>query len=257
MSYIDAHCHLADLRLEPTLGQVIARAESEGVAAFIQGGVGPEDWERQLALAQSHPGKIHPVFGLHPWWVDAHDEGEVDRALALLPNYLPKGVALGELGLDHGPRTRSESHAIQERAFRRQLDLAGEKPLVLHIVSAHQQALNILRESRKSWRGIVHAYTGSREVARQYVELGLTISVGGAVARKGFERLKQSVVALPLDQIVVESDAPDQPPPSFEGKLNEPSSLFETAQAIGTLKGVSAQEVLERSRDNLARIFGV
>ncbi len=262
-SLIDAHCHLADPRLAPVLDEVMARARSRGIEFFIQGGVGPDDWSRQLELSFREKG-ILPAFGLHPWWVDQKGDEDCERALTELDQRLalstqngsPRVVGLGELGLDYGPRTHEESRDRQLRVFRSQLILAKKHglPLVLHIVHAHEEAIAELKTADTAGRGgIVHAFTGGPGLARRYCELGLTLSIGGPVARKGFESLKRAVVTLRPNQFVLESDSPDQPPPGYA--LNEPASLWDVAEEVGRLRSEQASEVLQRSRDRLNEIF--
>ena len=265
MGYIDAHCHLADPRFATQLDSVLARAQARGIDAFIQGGVGPDDWAQQLKLAERYPGVFFPCFGLHPWWVASHSDQESDEALALLPSFLDRGIAVGELGLDYARRGGGPVDYIrQERIFRAQLELACTqgRPLVLHIVRAHPQALNILKEYRsRGLRGIVHSFAAGSEVAHSYLDLGLILSLGGTAVRKeGFETFKRAVVKLPPEAFVLETDSPDQnpegwPPPGWPGEYNEPSSLLEIAQAIAKLRGEKAETILRRSQRILQQVF--
>ncbi len=265
MGHIDAHCHLADPRLQDDLEAIIQRARSHGITGFLQGGVGPEDWERQKALQKRYPESIFPCFGLHPWWVAENEDPVIDQGLDHLSRQLGPGIALGELGLDHARRGGDEdARGRQLRAFRAQLELGlssdaarGSRPLVLHIVRAHPQALNILKEYRgRGLRGIVHSFNGSYEVASAYLDLGLTLSLGGSAARKeGFETFKRAVVRIPPDAFVLETDSPDQRPEGWPGELNEPSSLLRIAQAVGELRGEDPGAILDRSRIILQRIF--
>jgi TatD DNase family protein len=249
----DSHCHLADSRLDGDRDDVTARAGEAGIVAFVQGGVGPDDWVRQAALAARYPSRLFPVYGLHPWWVAERGEEESLRALGRLEEWVSRGVGLGELGLDRGPRCPEGTVPLQLSIFKKQLALAREAglPLVLHVVKAHAEALGELRGSR--WGGIVHSFTQGPDTARAYIELGLHLSVGAAVCRKGFESLKRAVVGIPLEHWVIESDAPDQP--IRPGERNEPSSVREAAEAIAALKGVEVDEVLETNRLNLERVF--
>lgn len=267
---IDAHNHLADPRFDSVREDVMGRALERGVVAAIQGGVGPEDWDKQLELVKAWPGRVFPCFGLHPWWVAAHSEQEAKQALALLPGYLEGGnsaapaVGLGELGLDFGVKISSEFHPLQEYIFEAQLKLARlmNLPLVLHVVRAHDRALEILKQTGVPVRGgIVHSFSETPSVARRYLEMGLVPSISGAVIARGsgkaFEKLRQSVVSLGLDQMVVETDAPDQGiGPEFL-ELNEPANLWEVARRVAALKGESAEAVLTRSKRTLIRIFSL
>jgi TatD DNase family protein len=264
--WIDAHCHLADPRLDPEREEVIRRARQAGITRFIQGGVGPDDWQRQLDIGDRHrkEAEIHPVFGLHPVWVAMHTDEECQSAFEELRGRASQMRALGELGLDH--RTRVDGRELpvghaerQARWFRRQLELreCSSLPRVLHIVRAHGESLRILREGPSSPAGgIVHAFNGDWSVAKQYLDLGFSLSFGGRLAQPGtFEKLRRTVINTPPERLVFESDCPDQSPPGFEGRLNEPVSILEVAQAAARHRGEPAELLLERSRENLERIF--
>lgn len=181
-----------------------------------------------------------------------------------MANELKDAVALGELGLDHGSRVDPASFARQRRAFQVQLDLAYARkiPMVFHILKAHDDALDEL-EARGAPQaaGLVHSFSGTLQQAERYVRLGLLISVGGPLARKGFGKLKETVVSLAGPSLVLETDSPDQPPPSHAGTegpmggLNEPVTLWEVARVAGELRGEAPAKILAQSRDNLLRVF--
>jgi TatD DNase family protein len=267
--FIDAHCHLADPRLDSVRESFIARALQVGVTEFIQGGIGPEDWSRQSALQcqcsqQSPPAMVRKVFGLHPMWIAENGRQAAEEGLRALQARLQQEppVGLGELGLDHRAQFDSSTYPLQREFMERQLALpeALDLPLVLHVVRAHPEALEVLEAAavHRAFRGIVHAFTGSWEVAQRYLRLGFSISVGGKLAFPGgFEKLRRAVVRVPADHLVLETDSPDQPPPAYEGRLNEPASLWDVARAAATLRGETPEAVLEKSRDNLRRIFGL
>ncbi len=254
--FVDAHCHLADPRLDGQREALLARAHAARIGFFIQGGVDPGDWARQRELADK---RWLACFGIHPWFVAQSTSEALEKALALLPRFLPEAFALGELGLDFHPRFSPDTHQTQIRYFGRQLEmaLAWEKPLILHLVRSHGEALSLLKPLRGSGlRGLVHGFTGGYEVAREYLDLGLLISVGGALTRKGYRKLKQAVSRIPLEQLVIESDAPDMMPHGRSGPFNEPSFLWDTARAVAEIKGRSAETVLALARQNLGRHFG-
>lgn len=264
--FVDAHCHLTDPRLRPeVLDEMIARSRIAGVRAWIQGGVGPEDWDRQQDLARRYPGRIGVSFGLHPWWVTDQSDAHVEEGLLALEARVAECLAIGELGLDERKIAgfpAEEREAIRKRqlrAFGGQLQIARkrQKPLILHIVQAHGKALEILGNSGgpPEAGGIVHAFSGPEEIARRYVDLGLALSVSGVITRKGFESLKKAVVSVPGDSLVIETDAPDQPLEGDSG-LNEPARLPRVADAVAALRGESREQVLKRSARNLRRIFG-
>jgi TatD DNase family protein len=269
--YVDAHCHLADLRYEAHAGQldeVLQRSESQGIGMWIQGGVDSADWERQKSLKKKFPKKILTSFGLHPWWVARASESEFLSSLKVLEKELPGADALGEIGLDYGPKIEPKSadgakafREFQKKAFRDQLELLKiiKKPLVLHIVRAHEDAALILKEYGPfAQEGIVHSFSGNRESARKYLDLGLSLSLSGGITRKGFESLKRAVTYIPIDRLLVETDSPDQAigdQVSEEKTLNEPSALIEIANAVASFRKTTRDEILRESARNALRIF--
>ncbi len=263
--WIDAHCHLADPRLKAALPEILDRAQKAGVDRFIQGGIDPADWDRQDQLAATRPpGQILAAFGLHPLWVAENYQDACESALEALIQRLQPGAsgpaALGELGLDHRPRFGPKTRPRQLEFFQRQLELpeGHSLPLILHVVRAHSEALQALKaaSSRRPLKGIVHSFSGSFEVARQYLDLGFFISVGGTlVGLQSFEKTAKTVIKLPPDRLVLETDSPDQPPPSYAGRLNEPASLWDVACAVGALRNEAPETVLDRSRSNLEKLF--
>jgi TatD DNase family protein len=261
--WMDAHCHLADPRFDSCLDQVLARSKQVGVDGWIQGGVSPEDWERQLAIRERFGPGIILSFGLHPIWVAQQSSQEIELALIQLKEKISLAHAIGELGLDFHPR-RSLKSSQQEQilVFEKQLKLAHEvpKPLILHVVQAHSQALRFLRKWGPFPRGgMVHLFSGSLEIAQEYLRLGFLISLGGTMTRDGFQKLKRTLHSVPLDRIVVETDSPDQLPhlPGIEGgSLNEPAHLVRIADYLGTLRQVNRDELLTQSTNNLKKLFG-
>jgi TatD DNase family protein len=231
--------------------------------------VDPEDWQRQLELKRRHPREILTSFGLHPWWVAKATREQFEQEFLELKRLIDQADGLGETGLDYGPRLEKsmgpDHRENQQHAFRRQLELAATKPLVLHIVRAHSDAISTLAEFGPfSREGIVHSFSGTKENARKYLDLGLSLSISGGITRKGFESLKKAVAYIPLDRLLVETDSPDQPlygrplhgHPSGDQILNEPSSLIEIARVIAEYReNESAESVLRTSATNVARIF--
>jgi len=254
---IDAHAHLAQSPDgSPDVGARIAGLKARGFAASFQGGVGPEDWDLQLAHAARDPDFFKPVLGLHPWWVIEHTREECLEALKRLGALLeagPRPLALGELGLDFF-RGDPQSAALQREVFERQLEMAGAGgfALVLHVVHAHEVALGILRDHAKvrgvgpegrSLRGIVHAFSGSYEIAQEYLRLGLKLSIGPGLAEPGrFKQLKAALPRLAPTDWVLESDG-------------EGPELMRAAHAAAGLTAREVAEVLETSAKTLQTIF--
>jgi TatD DNase family protein len=232
---IDTHCHLDLEPLSLCPAAVVADARLAGVTHFVVPGVHPDGWERIACLAREHEG-IFPAFGIHPMHAGTADACSLSR-LAVLAS---SGVAIGEIGLDPSYTVSME---CQERAFREQLRLAVSLglPVLIHCRRAFQQTLQILQqEGARRVGGIMHAFSGSSEMAREFIRLGFAISISGMVTRDNSVRLPRVVQELPLEALVLETDAPDMTPQRYRGQANQPAYLVETLHAVARIKGVEA-----------------
>ncbi len=248
--WIDAHAHWAQAfpqgADEAALAKQLAGLRAQGMSVSIQAGVDEADWKRQLELAARDPDWFRPVLGLHPWWVKEHSESDCSTALDELERVLElhqaRVAGVGELGLDFS-RTGKSSKALQLAVFERQLELASRfaKPLVLHLVHAHERSLEILTRhaAGRPLKGIVHAFSGSIETARQYLALGLKLSVGPGLSEPGrFLSLKKALPQLRPEDWVLESD--------WAGE-----KFFRAAQAASGLTGRPVAEIARQTTENL------
>jgi TatD DNase family protein len=263
-TWIDAHCHLADPRFNSDRMQILERSKKAGVGAWIQGGYSPEDWVQQLDLRNQIGPDFVPSFGLHPMWVSQKSPEEVQTGFETLKKLICEAQGLGELGLDYRKKvcTSSEIRSLQVEYFEKQLVLnqSVQKPLVLHIVHAHGDAIQILKNHGPyPAGGLVHSFSGSYEVARDYVSMGFLISLGGGVTQKGFQNLKNTLTCLPFESMVIETDAPDQLPhlPELKGSdpRNQPAYLVNVARFLEESLGRSASEILDQSSSRLRKLF--
>ena len=168
-------------------------------------------------------------------------------------------MALGEAGLDFRPHIMKDSESRQIEFFENQIELAKafEKPMVLHIVQAHEKAQQIFHLWDPPERGgFVHAFSGSYETAKTYIDKGFLISVGGAVTFEKNHKLQDCIKKLPLEYLLLESDSPDQAPEGWSG-LNQSTSLYSVAEKIGLIRNISAFDVLEVNTSNFKRLFRV
>jgi len=253
---IDAHAHLTDQRLHGSVGALLERARAAGVHHVLLAGTEPADWERQRDLAATHPG-LSMAFGLHPWW--ARDARAVRDGVDRLENALEQGlapVAIGETGLDRSPRHR-DTLEHQKVSLLEHLRIALERdlPVVLHVVRSHGLMLDCLRSLGEVPRGMVHAFDGSAEVAREYQALGLHLSVGGRICAPSAKRLRGSVLAIRSERLLIETDAPDQLPHGVSGELNEPANLVRVAERIAELRGAPLDDIASVTASNARRLF--
>ncbi len=256
--WTDAHGHLADPRWEGQQDSIIEEARAKGIHFFMQGGVSPDDWQRQRDLKARHPEHIGLCFGLHPYWVAEHDEDECEEALNLLAMQLVEAQAIGEMGLDFRPHIMKDSRDRQITVFEQQIELAeiSKKPMVLHLVQAHEESIRIMDIwGLPKQKGLVHSFNGSATKAMDFLKRGLYLSIGGPVCRPDNQKLHQAVKELPLEFLLIESDSPDQPPPAYKNVLNPPESIWEVARTIGEIKSLDPLEILDITTENFRRLF--
>lgn len=254
----DAHVHL-DRLADPD--NALVRARKAGVQRFLLPSVGPETWNAQIALAQRHP-DVHLAFGLHPWYAARQTPEARIHDLRALRKCIEKEkpVALGEMGLDHHPHFETSTHDAQEKTFAAQLAMAHlfNLPVVLHVVRAHGACINILREmGLPSAGGMVHSFSGSKESAMVYVTMGLHISFSGGLTRPMARKTREAAQTVPLDRILLETDAPDQLPHTREAIQNEPAFLGDILQCMADLRQLKTVDVAAQTEQNARKLFGI
>ena len=253
ISYIDAHCHLTDSRLQEVGEVLITRAQSAGVARLMIGGVEPEEWLRQIRLKSAYPGLIRTSFGLHPWKVEEKTLDGIQKDLGILETLAIRADAIGETGLDFHPNRDPLRFEDQRRAFRAQIRIAkqNQKPLVLHVVSAHAEAREVLTE--EAFRGpmLVHSFSGGVEDVRAWISMGAFLSYSGVILKPGYKRVKEALLETPLDHLLLETDSPDQ---SWKKKLNEPAFIPELYAEVARLLAVDSGELSRKVDANFDKI---
>lgn len=249
---MDTHCHLDFEPLFSRLPEVLESARRAGVTRFVVPGVHPGGWERIAGLARGAEG-IFPAFGIHPMHADSAD----DAALSRLAGMASAAVAIGEIGLDP---LYPVPLAVQERAFREQLRLAVSLglPVLVHCRRAFQRTLQILGEEKACRTGgIMHAFSGSIEMAREFIRLGFAISISGVVTWTNALRPVRLARHLPLESLVLETDAPDMTPQRFRGAPNQPAYLAEVLAGVARIRGVSPGELAGRTTRNAASLLSI
>ena len=264
----DSHCHLHDDRMAAGRVPAMARARAAGVTGWLLAGVDAADWLAQARLAAGDP-DVARSYGLHPQKIEAWDDAEIDRQLAILAAALASGAgrdglrlapphAVGELGLDARTEVSRAALPRQERAFRQQLALARDHdlPIVLHIVRAHADALRILHaDGVPRAGGVVHSYSGSAALVADYVALGLSISFAGAITDPRSRRLRAAAGVVPIDRLLIETDAPDQTPFARRPGLNEPAFLIDVCAALAEIRAEDRDFLAQVTEDNARRLF--
>ncbi len=252
---VDSHCHLDFPQLSADLDGVVARAEAAGVGLMLTISTALSRFDRVLAIAEKYD-NIYCSVGVHPHEAETEPD-TVARQLIERARH-PKVVGIGETGLDyfyeHSPRD------IQQHVFREHIKAARETglPLIVHTRDADDDTTRILAEEmgQGAYPGLIHCFSSSRELAEKSVELGLYISISGIATFKKAEELRDTIRGLPLDRLLVETDAPYLAPIPHRGRDNEPSFVVHTANIVAGLKDVSPEALAARTTDNFFRLFG-
>jgi TatD DNase family protein len=253
---IDTHVQLDSESFFEGAREVWEQARAGGVEAALAVGVEPASWQRTIDTARALPG-VSLALGIHPQVVPHLDDATIGRALRELPDLLEKegARAVGEIGLD-GPAGDLDR---QERVMIAQLDIARQLslPVSLHVFKIHGRALEVLRKFGKIAGGVAHSYSGSSELVRDYLSLGWSISFAGAITRSNARKPMEACRRVPLEHLVVETDAPFQPTgaDARDRKRGDPQDLGHIAAAVARARGVDQGVIAEATTINARRIF--
>jgi TatD DNase family protein len=253
MMLIDSHAHLEMPEFKKDLESVIQRAKESGVEYIFTVGTEKKDWKRALEIANSHP-SIYAILGVHP-----HNAKEIDEESYRILKGLcqdEKVKAYGEIGLDFFRNLSPRD--IQLKRFREQIGLARELglPIVVHDREAHQETLDILKsEKAEECGGIIHCFSGDDEMAKVCIDMGFYISIPGSITFKNAAGFREVVRKIPLESLLVETDAPFLTPEPFRGKRNEPGYVRYTAQKVAEIKKVPFEKVAAITTENALRVY--
>jgi TatD DNase family protein len=252
---VDSHCHLDFEDFAEDMEAVLARAADAGVGAIQTICTRLSQFDQVLALAEAHA-NIWCSVGIHPHHVAEEEEFEATDLLRIAQAHA-KVVGIGETGLDfhYDMSPRQE----QAAAFRKHIEAARESalPVIVHTRSADRETCQILREEAEkgAFPGVIHCFSVGREVAEAALDLGLYISFSGIVTFKNAEALRDIARDIPLDRLLVETDAPYLAPVPHRGRRNEPAFVRDTAQFIADLKGLEFAEIADQSAVNFFKLF--
>lgn len=257
MPLIDTHTHLDFEPFDADRREVLARCHSAGVERIVVLGVHEANWQRVWQLACDEP-QVYAALGLHPVFLADHQSAHIQVLRGWLERLRgeAKLCAIGEIGLDYyieAPDKDRQQHLLDA-----QLALAEEfeLPVLLHVRRAHAAMTATLKRHKLKRAGIVHAFSGSWEEAREYIRLGYKLGLGGAGTWPQAHRMHRVLVQLPLESIVLETDAPDIAPHSHAGQRNSPEFLPDICRELAAIRGVSAEELAEASYRNTCELFG-
>lgn len=251
----DTHAHLDDDRFDEDRDEVIKQCTEAGVGLILNAASNMETSYRSIELAEKYP-FIYAAVGVHP-----HDASEMDENTADVLAFLTgnkKVRAIGEIGLDYhydySPRD------VQRKRFIEQIDLARQLklPIIVHDREAHGDVMDIFRKTRiKEVGGVLHSFSGSAEMALECLRLGMYISISGPVTFNNARKTAEAIKEVPLDMLLIETDSPYLTPVPHRGKRNYPGYVRLVAEKIAEIKGISFEEVAQKTMENGKRLFGI
>jgi TatD DNase family protein len=251
---VDHHCHLDFPDFAPELDQVVARAREAGVGTMVTISTRIRQFDKVLAVAERFD-DVYCSVGTHPH--NAHEELDIPLEKFVDLTRHSKVVAVGEAGLDY--YYKHSTPDAQAEGFRRHIAAARETglPLEIHTRDADDDTIAILEDehAKGAFPAVLHCFTGGRELAMRALDLGLYVSFSGVITFKKNDALREIARDVPLDRLLVETDAPFLAPDPFRGKRNEPSYIVRTAAALAIVKGISNEELARATTDNFFRLY--
>ncbi len=253
MDLIDTHCHVNVAEFDADRGPVLAHCRRLGVRRIVVPAVAAAGWSALLALCAREPG-LYPALGLHPIYVDSHKAGDIPALERAVADHRP--VAVGEIGLDFFMTELDPER--QQALFEAQLRVARDAglPVILHARKSHDRLLATLRRIPVRG-GIVHAFNGSEQQAEQFIDLGFKLGFGGTLTYERSTKIRRLAQSLPLEALVLETDAPDMVVSAHRGERNSPEYLPDCLNALAEVRNESPERVAELTTRNAVEVLGL
>lgn len=254
MQLIDSHCHIDVDAFDADRAEVLARCQARGIRQLVVPAIQCSGWARLLSICSQHAG-LYPALGLHPLFVDQHQDCDLPQLEAALAESTDV-IAVGEIGLDHYLPELDRQRQLE--LFEAQLSIArsAELPVILHVRKAHEPVLKALKKIRVEG-GIAHAFNGSLELAKQYTDLGFKLGFGGSLTYSRATKLRSLAQRLPLASVVLETDAPDMAGEQYQGQRNSPEYLPDYLAVLAELRDENVEEIARISSDNVRSVLAL
>ena len=249
----DSHAHYDDEAFDQDRGEILRNLPAQGICRIVNVGADLQGCRDAVALAAAYP-YIYAGVGIHPECVNDTPDEALNEVGTLLD--APKVVAVGEIGLDYHFEDNAPRE-VQREWFAKQLALANRRgfPVIVHDRDAHGDTMELLCKYRP--KGVVHCFSGSVEMMREVVRLGMYIGLGGAVTFKNARVPVEVAAAVPLDHLLLETDAPYMAPVPYRGKRCDSSMIAKTAERIAEIRQMPVEELLKATQQNASRLFGI
>lgn len=253
MDLIDSHCHLDVAAFDEDRDDVLSRCREQGIRRMIIPAIEAAGWDNLLSLCDKEAG-LYPALGLHPVFLQQHQQSDIQKLEEKLAT--TGVVAVGEIGLDF--YIKELDREKQKQIFEAQLAIAAklDLPVILHVRKSHDDVLASLKKY-KVRGGVSHAFNGSLPQAQQYIDMGFKLGFGGTMTYEGSHKIHQLAKQLPLEAIVLETDAPDMVVASHRGERNSPEYLIESLNALAQLREEDINTIAKQTTANTCTVFGL
>ena len=249
--YFESHAHYDDERFDEDRDTLLASFPAEGIETVVNASSDIKSSKASIALSEKYP-FFYAAVGVHPHEVENITEADIDELRELSKH--PKVVAIGEIGLDYyydiSPRD------LQRHWFKRQLELADElkMPVIIHSRDAAQECFDIIKNSNVR-NGVIHCYSGSAEMAEEYIKMGFYIGVGGSLTFKNNKKGVETVERIPIEKILIETDSPYLAPVPYRGKRNDSRLLKYVVERISQIKNIPENDICNITKNNAQNLF--
>ncbi|WP_448212725.1 TatD family hydrolase [Colwellia sp. MEBiC06753] len=261
VAFTDSHCHLDFDALSSKLPALLTECNTLNIKRIIIPSIGPENWHQVLKLANQPRAncQLLPCLGIHPWFLAQTNEHSITELDTLLSQHAETIIALGEAGVDGTIALQQDNLAQQISIFEQQLQLANKHqlPIIVHHRRSHPEVYQCLKQAKLEQAGIIHAFSGSYQQAKLYIDLGFKLGIGGTIT---YERAKKTINAikrLPLSSLVLETDAPAMPLNGFQGQDNSPLQLIKVFETLVELREEPAEQIAEQIELNIDQLFAL
>jgi len=255
MQLIDTHCHLDRDTFRKDRLEVIEHCRELGINKIVVPAIEMAGWLQLLMLCETQAG-LYPALGLHPMFISSHKDKDIKLLEKWIQDHYKQVIAVGEIGLDYYDKQLDRKR--QQILFEAQLDIAqqADLPVILHVRKAHDRIIKTLKKFKVKG-GIIHAYSGSEQQAAKYIDMGFKLGFGGSVTYEKAKRIHRLAVNLPLDSIVLETDAPDMVVSAHQGGRNSPEYLVDVLASLVELRDESAEDIASQTTQNAIDVLAL
>ena len=254
MQFIDTHCHLDFDEFKGDLQNHVYRANQLGIRGFVVPGTTLKQSQKLLSFKQ-HKADVHIAFGLHPYFMAEHQDGDFEQLRSLAIEHRELLVAIGECGIDASIAGLEKQQAL----FVEHIKLANELslPLIVHHRQSHHLIMQAFKQVQPKWGGVIHAFSGSLQQAQAYIKLGFKLGVGGTITYERANKTKQALAKVPLDCLVLETDAPSMPLAGYQGQINLPERLKMVFDCLVAIRSESESEIAKQIYASSCSLFKI